>query len=81
MVAATTRGGIMAQPRRKPPTRKQDPVSQGWGETFEQAVENALTPKFRRRELKTDRAEVISTEIIVSNPNLQYHVVVRFPEN
>lgn len=74
----------MARARGKPPAReaREPKLREGFGETFEEAVENALTPKFRRGESKSKNAEVIFTEVHVSdNPGLQYHVVVRFPEN
>jgi hypothetical protein len=68
----------MARPRGR---RSDDKLRHGYGKTFEEAVENALTPQFRRGEVRPGRAEIVFSEILVTNPDLQYHVVVRFPTN
>ena len=60
---------------------KEDTLRQGFGKTFDEAVQKALSPAFRRGEVGNGRAEVIFSEIIRTNPDLQYHVVVRFPSN
>ena len=62
-------------------TRSDDQLRHGYGKTFEEAVEKALSPQFRRGEVGTGRAEVVFSEIIVKNPSLEYHVIVRFPTN
>jgi hypothetical protein len=61
-------------------SRRQDTVKHGYGDTFENAVKETLSPAFRRGEAQK-RAEVILTEILIGNPEVTYHVVVRFPEN
>lgn len=61
--------------------RGPDKLSQGYGSTFEEAVQDALKGRrFRKGGLGDGRAEVIFSEIFRSSPD-EYHVIVRFPSN
>jgi hypothetical protein len=82
MVGATpNEGGVMAEKAPKSGPRHQGRVKHGYGKTFEEAVESTLSPTFRRGQESGKHAEVIFTEMLVENPDVIYHVVVRFPEN
>jgi hypothetical protein len=68
----------MARPRGR---RSDDKLRHGYGGTFEEAVENALPRSSGKGEDRPGRAEIVFSEVLITNPDVQYHVIVRFPTN